>query len=185
MATQKLYAGVKLREIRGGCPSPRRPSPTNCRCPSLPEPDGEQPPARQRRRGPCPRPGIRPRRHRVDRFRRKRAPGDPTCCRAVDPVFTTATPPGRPAACRVERAPAPARAFLDLHRAYRQTHERLALWTRPWVARTLPCVRRPGKKFAISFTIATITLTPSTVRPSISRLPQPTENPSKPKPRTC
>jgi predicted transcriptional regulator/transcriptional regulator with XRE-family HTH domain len=44
----------------------------------------------------------------------------------ADPVFTTATPPVADLRLAASNAPALARAFLDLHRAYRQTHERLA-----------------------------------------------------------
>lgn len=44
----------------------------------------------------------------------------------ADPVFSTATPPVADLRLAASNAPALARAFLDLHRAYRQTHERLA-----------------------------------------------------------
>lgn len=44
----------------------------------------------------------------------------------ADPVFTSATPPVADLRLAASNAPALARAFLDLHRAYRQTHERLA-----------------------------------------------------------
>ncbi|TAG17447.1 MAG: XRE family transcriptional regulator [Rhodobacterales bacterium] len=44
----------------------------------------------------------------------------------ADPVFTTLTPPVADLRLAASNAPALARAFLDLHRAYRQTHERLA-----------------------------------------------------------
>ncbi|WP_309664393.1 short-chain fatty acyl-CoA regulator family protein [Tabrizicola sp.] len=44
----------------------------------------------------------------------------------ADPVFTAATPPVADLRLAASNAPALARAFLDLHRAYRQTHERLA-----------------------------------------------------------
>jgi len=44
----------------------------------------------------------------------------------ADPVFTEATPPLPDLRLAASNAPALARAFLDLHRAYRQTHERLA-----------------------------------------------------------
>jgi hypothetical protein len=44
----------------------------------------------------------------------------------ADPVFTTASPPLADLRLAASNAPALARAFLDLHRAYRQTHERLA-----------------------------------------------------------
>lgn len=44
----------------------------------------------------------------------------------ADPVFSTATPPLADLRLAASNAPALARAFLDLHRAYRQTHERLA-----------------------------------------------------------
>jgi len=44
----------------------------------------------------------------------------------ADPVFTTLTPPLADLRLAASNAPALARAFLDLHRAYRQTHERLA-----------------------------------------------------------
>jgi predicted transcriptional regulator/transcriptional regulator with XRE-family HTH domain len=44
----------------------------------------------------------------------------------ADPVFTAATPPLADLRLAASNAPALARAFLDLHRAYRQTHERLA-----------------------------------------------------------
>ena len=44
----------------------------------------------------------------------------------ADPVFGPATPPLADLRLAASNAPALARAFLDLHRAYRQTHERLA-----------------------------------------------------------
>jgi len=44
----------------------------------------------------------------------------------ADPVFTTPTPAVADLRLAASNAPALARAFLDLHRAYRQTHERLA-----------------------------------------------------------
>ena len=44
----------------------------------------------------------------------------------ADPVFQNATPPLADLRLAASNAPALARAFLDLHRAYRQTHERLA-----------------------------------------------------------
>ncbi|MBV0913935.1 helix-turn-helix domain-containing protein [Anianabacter salinae] len=44
----------------------------------------------------------------------------------ADPVFGDATPPVADLRLAASNAPALARAFLDLHRAYRQTHERLA-----------------------------------------------------------
>lgn len=44
----------------------------------------------------------------------------------ADPVFTSNTPPVADLRLAASNAPALARAFLDLHRAYRQSHERLA-----------------------------------------------------------
>ncbi|MCX7286310.1 MAG: short-chain fatty acyl-CoA regulator family protein, partial [Rhodobacterales bacterium] len=44
----------------------------------------------------------------------------------ADPVFTSATPAVADLRLAASNAPALARAFLNLHRAYRQTHERLA-----------------------------------------------------------
>jgi XRE family transcriptional regulator, fatty acid utilization regulator len=44
----------------------------------------------------------------------------------ADPVFTATTPPLADLRLTASNAPGLARAFLDLHRAYRQTHERLA-----------------------------------------------------------
>ncbi len=44
----------------------------------------------------------------------------------ADPVFASAAPPLADLRLAASNAPALARAFLDLHRAYRQTHERLA-----------------------------------------------------------
>lgn len=44
----------------------------------------------------------------------------------ADPVFGAAAPPVADLRLAASNAPALARAFLDLHRAYRQTHERLA-----------------------------------------------------------
>ncbi|MBD1204382.1 MAG: DUF2083 domain-containing protein [Rhodobacteraceae bacterium] len=44
----------------------------------------------------------------------------------ADPVFAQATPPLADLRLAASNAPALARAFLDLHRAYRQSHERLA-----------------------------------------------------------
>ncbi len=44
----------------------------------------------------------------------------------ADPVFAEAAPPLADLRLAASNAPALARAFLDLHRAYRQTHERLA-----------------------------------------------------------
>lgn len=44
----------------------------------------------------------------------------------ADPVFADTTPPLADLRLAASNAPALARAFLELHRAYRQTHERLA-----------------------------------------------------------
>ena len=44
----------------------------------------------------------------------------------ADPVFSATSPPLADLRLAASNAPALARAFLDLHRAYRQTHERLA-----------------------------------------------------------
>ena len=44
----------------------------------------------------------------------------------ADPVFAKTTPPLADLRLAASNAPALARAFLDLHRAYRQSHERLA-----------------------------------------------------------
>ncbi|MBT8411832.1 MAG: helix-turn-helix domain-containing protein, partial [Octadecabacter sp.] len=44
----------------------------------------------------------------------------------ADPVFSDTTPPLADLRLAASNAPTLARAFLDLHRAYRQTHERLA-----------------------------------------------------------
>ena len=44
----------------------------------------------------------------------------------ADPVFTSGAPPLADLRLAASNAPALARAFLDLHRAYRQSHERLA-----------------------------------------------------------
>ncbi|WP_149140465.1 helix-turn-helix domain-containing protein [Gemmobacter caeruleus] len=44
----------------------------------------------------------------------------------ADPVFQSGSPPLADLRLAASNAPALARAFLDLHRAYRQTHERLA-----------------------------------------------------------
>jgi XRE family transcriptional regulator, fatty acid utilization regulator len=44
----------------------------------------------------------------------------------ADPVFAETSPPLADLRLAASNAPALARAFLDLHRAYRQTHERLA-----------------------------------------------------------
>ena len=44
----------------------------------------------------------------------------------ADPVFADTTPPLADMRLAASNAPALARAFLELHRAYRQTHERLA-----------------------------------------------------------
>ncbi|MFZ1469775.1 MAG: short-chain fatty acyl-CoA regulator family protein [Paracoccaceae bacterium] len=44
----------------------------------------------------------------------------------ADPVFTSGAPPVADLRLAASNAPALARAFLDLHRAYRQSHERLA-----------------------------------------------------------
>ncbi len=44
----------------------------------------------------------------------------------ADPVFAEAAPPLADLRLTASNAPALARAFIELHRAYRQTHERLA-----------------------------------------------------------
>ena len=44
----------------------------------------------------------------------------------ADPIFTGATPPLPDLRLAASNAPALLHAFLELHRAYRQTHERLA-----------------------------------------------------------
>ena len=70
----------------------------------------------------------------------------------ADPVFTGA-PPLADLRLAASNAPALAQAFLDLHRAYRQSHERLASLDEA-LGREPQCEPRPGMLCATSFTIA-------------------------------
>ena len=67
-----------------------------------------------------------------------------------------------------------ARAFLDLHRAYRQTQERLASLDEAWGATMRAFNQAHGKRCAIFFITATITLTRLIVPPrDLPRTPKP------------
>jgi transcriptional regulator with XRE-family HTH domain len=93
----------------------------------------------------------------------------------ADPVFAKAAPPLADLRLAASNAPALARAFLDLHRAYRQSHERLASLDEA-LGRDDAGASAPGRRCATSFTIATITSMPSTGRRNIS---QPAQAPEK------
>ncbi len=101
--------------------------------------------------------------------RRHRTPGHATCARRLaDPVFADAAPPLADLRLAASNAPALARAFLELHRAYRQTHERLASLDEALGREDARSGPARGKRCAISFTIATITSTRWTAPPNIS-----------------
>jgi hypothetical protein len=95
------------------------------RLPALSQPDGEQQPPRLHRR----RPGLA-REFGLDVT--ELGSGDTERLVSdmreaiADPVFADTAPPLTDLRLAASNAPALARAFLDLHRAYRQTHERLA-----------------------------------------------------------
>ena len=86
----------------------------------------------------------------------------------ADPVFAEALPPMADLRLAASNAPALARAFLALHQGYRQMQERLASLDEALGREDA----RAGKKCATSFTIATITSTPSTGRQSASPRPR-------------
>jgi transcriptional regulator with XRE-family HTH domain len=86
----------------------------------------------------------------------------------ADPVFADTAPPLSDLRLAASNAPALARAFLDLHRAYRQTHERLASLDEALGRRTRSAPNPRGRRCATSSTIATTTSTPSTAPPSAS-----------------
>jgi XRE family transcriptional regulator, fatty acid utilization regulator len=84
----------------------------------------------------------------------------------ADPVFGDSAPPLADLRLAASNAPALARAFLELHRAYRQSHERLASLDEALGREDAALRPAPGKRCAISFTIATITSTRWTARPN-------------------
>jgi transcriptional regulator with XRE-family HTH domain len=86
----------------------------------------------------------------------------------ADPVFADTAPPLSDLRLAASNAPALARAFLDLHRAYRQTHERLASLDEA-LGQDGSATQSHGRRCAISSTTATITSTPSTAPPNVSQ----------------
>lgn len=126
MATQKLYAGVKLREIRNRLGLTQRSFADRLRV-SLPYlnqmENNHRPVSAAVVLGLAQEFGLDVTELTVGESERL-----VTDMREAlaDPVFTTATPVVADLRLAASNAPALARAFLDLHRAYRQTHERLA-----------------------------------------------------------
>ena len=99
----------------------------------------------------------------------------------ADPVFAGDSPPLADLRLAASNAPSLARAFLDLHRAYRQTHERLASLDEALGREDARLRPAHGKRCATSFTIATTTSTrwtapPNGLRP---RLPPVTARPPR------
>lgn len=60
-----------------------------------------------------------------------------------DPVFAGDMPPLADLRLAASNAPALARAFIELHKGYRQTHERLASLDEALGARRCPCAPEP------------------------------------------
>jgi len=126
MTTQKLYAGVKLREIRGRLGLTQRSFADRLQI-SLPYlnqmENNHRPVSAAVVLGLAQEFGLDVTELTVGESERL-----VTDMREAlaDPVFTTATPAVADLRLAASNAPALARAFLDLHRAYRQTHERLA-----------------------------------------------------------
>jgi len=126
MATQKLYAGVKLREIRGRLGLTQKTFADRLKV-SLPYlnqmENNHRPVSAAVVLGLAQEFGLDVTELTVGESERL-----VTDMREAlaDPVFATATPPVADLRLTASNAPALARAFLDLHRAYRQTHERLA-----------------------------------------------------------
>ncbi|MBA3908926.1 MAG: Cro/Cl family transcriptional regulator [Rhodobacter sp.] len=126
MATQKLYAGVKLREIRGrlGLTQKAFADKLSVSLPYLNQMENNHRPVSaavvlalaQEFGLDVTELTVGESERLVTDMREALA----------DPVFTAATPPVADLRLAASNAPALARAFLDLHRAYRQTHERLA-----------------------------------------------------------
>ena len=126
MATQKLYAGVKLREIRGrlGLTQKAFADKLSVSLPYLNQMENNHRPVSAAVvLGLAQEFGLDVTELNVGESERL-----VTDMREAlaDPVFTSSTPPVADLRLAASNAPALARAFLDLHRAYRQTHERLA-----------------------------------------------------------
>ncbi len=126
MATQKLYAGVKLREIRGRLALTQKAFADKLAV-SLPYlnqmENNHRPISAAVVLGLAQEFGLDVTELTVGESERL-----VTDMREAlaDPVFTSVPPPVADLRLAASNAPALARAFLDLHRAYRQTHERLA-----------------------------------------------------------
>ncbi|OYW58169.1 MAG: Cro/Cl family transcriptional regulator [Rhodobacterales bacterium 32-66-7] len=126
MATQKLYAGVKLREMRGRLGLTQKAFADRLKV-SLPYlnqmENNHRPVSAAVVLGLAQEFGLDVTELTVGESERL-----VTDMREAlaDPVFATATPPVADLRLAASNAPALARAFLNLHRAYRQTHERLA-----------------------------------------------------------
>ena len=126
MATQKLYAGVKLREIRGrlGLTQKAFADKLSVSLPYLNQMENNHRPVSaavvlalaQEFGLDVTELTVGESERLVTDMREALA----------DPVFTSAAPPLADLRLAASNAPALARAFLNLHRAYRQTHERLA-----------------------------------------------------------
>ena len=86
----------------------------------------------------------------------------------ADPVFVDDPPPLADLRLTASNAPALARAFIELHRAYRQTHERLAIAGRGTGPRRRAHAGQPvGRGARLLSIIATTTSTPSTAPPNV------------------
>jgi predicted transcriptional regulator len=126
MATQKLYAGVKLRETRARVGLTQKGLCREAgRVPALSQPDGKQPP-------PLSASVVLALAGDFGMDVTELATGDAERIVSdmrealADPVFADAATPLADLRLAASNAPAFARAFLELHRAYRQSHERLA-----------------------------------------------------------
>lgn len=126
MVTQKLYAGVKLREVRTGLGLTQK---------AFAEKLGVSLPylnQMENNNRPVSTGVVLALAHEFGFDVTELSVGDSERMVAdmrealADPVFADATPPLADLRLTASNAPALARAFLELHRSYRQTHERLA-----------------------------------------------------------
>ncbi len=126
MATQKLYAGVKLRELRSGLGLTQKAfaERLGVSLPYLNQMENNHRPVSS---------GVLLALAQEFRFDvTELSTGDAERMVSdmrealADPVFADTAPPLQDLRLAASNAPALARAFLELHRAYRQTHERLS-----------------------------------------------------------
>ena len=93
----------------------------------------------------------------------------------ADPVFADTAPPQSDIRFTASNAPTMARAFLELHRAYRQTQERLASLDEALGAMMPACNQARGKRCGISFITATTIsmqwIAPQRFSPKVAQAP--------------